>query len=44
MVEAANLKDSAPFIPASHADASEMLATAETFIAKMKEIVKGHDH
>jgi uncharacterized protein (UPF0332 family) len=34
--------DYAPFIPASHADASEMLATAETFIAKMKEIVQGH--
>lgn len=32
--------DYAPFIPASHTDASEMLVTAETFIAKMKEIVK----
>lgn len=31
--------DYAPFIPTSHADAKEMLATAETFIAKMKEIV-----
>lgn len=34
--------DYAPFIPASDADASEMLATAQTFIAKMKEFVEGH--
>ncbi|NUN99755.1 MAG: hypothetical protein HUU01_03975 [Saprospiraceae bacterium] len=34
--------DYAPFIPTSHADAKEMLATAETFIAKMKEVVKNY--
>lgn len=32
--------DYAPFIPASQADGTEMLSTAETFIAKMKEIVE----
>jgi len=32
--------DYAPFISASREDASEMLAMADTFIAKIKEIIK----